>query len=306
MLEVGFVTTQYIIFTVLSALLIAAISIIASRMSRERAFSFTMGIAIANFALHFVKIFLYLDDMPGAIRHLLPENLCALSILIAPFVIKWGRGRMKDYFVLLSIVGGVAALIIPTTPSELSRGLANGSTTYSLAYCWLESIRYYICHILLAANGVMMLTSGIYRPDYRRSWSLPIYFTAALCIIALSELFGGLLGWYGEYEEVYELFSSTWAGNPAFAYGIRGDIPAIQWAQYLIPNFLKYTLPNGELAYVPGLWALVPAYLFAYPIYFLLIMPFEFPHLKGDLLAYKESRRAKIGSGGDDSNKKGD
>lgn len=262
------------------------------RFGKEFARRFCLVLIWGNFAIHFLKQLSpsYIAEWPTGLIRSTPENLCALLITVSPFVYLSKNRYLKDYLVVVGLVSGVMAILIPTVPTGLGEKIQQSEGL-------LESIRYFACHVPLVLVGILSIAFDIHRPDYRRLWALPLLFMAAFLIIFLDDLVMAGIGLL-KPEPFYQLFSRDFY-NPSLVFGVTSNWDKVfSWAYYWLIPFL-YHLPNGELAFVPVIWPLLALYFAVYPLFFLAYMPFQHKRMKEDFLAlrarFKEKRASSKG-----------
>ena len=121
---------------------------------------------------------------------------------------------------------------------------------------------------------------------------MPLILMSAFAIVTIENLIVAEIGWYPtKINHAWEAFDRDFEGNPAMALGPSRAYDKASWAYYLITPLFQYKLPNGEMAFVPALWATFPLYLIAVPVVFLLYLPFQYKQIKADLAFLKERRK---------------
>lgn len=242
----------------------------------------------SNFALHFLKQLLpsYISDFPYSLSTSTFENICAVSVLLFPFIFLFGGKYTKDYMFYIGILSALGAYIF--AGSIFGRRLDNLNDI-------LETIRYYACHAPLIIAPIMMVFSGLHKLDYRRILIQPFIFFAVLLIVLLNELFlvsSGLV----QCSSV-DFFSRDYR-NGAFIFGPPSEYDNILSGVYfLIPPFFTYIYPGTDLTfYVPILWLTFPIIIFGPILCFLMCLPFENRHIKIDLYCIIQQHKLRRAS----------
>ena len=236
-----------------------------------------IAIAIFNFLLHFLKILhpSYLVDIKDSLVRMTPENICALSTIVLPFVMLMKKTALKGYLYLISFLGGLMAVII--IPQYM-----NGMKIYEF-----ELVRYWTCHYILFMVPVVACLTKEYKPNYKHAIYMPLFFLAGQTIILLNELFilkVGLIK-YGTKE-----FFSPVIRNMSFVFGPNGSGGKLVDAfMFLVPKVFTKNVFGIEGVgdfYWPVVWLLFPTIIF-FPIgYLVLTLPFTYKDIKNDIKRY--------------------
>lgn len=224
------------------------------------------GILALNFALHFIKQafpeYLFEDyyvtgtlvrkGFPAILRKCTPENICAVSTLIFPFIFlsKWKTG--KDYMFYLGSISGLLGCFVPLP--------AKGLPFYSP-----EVIRCFICHASLWQVPILMVLFGHHKLDYRRIWKTLVMYFLVLCVIMVNELILIRIGWVGTktlFTEVidgveYNGYFDSSSRDMGYAVGLpAGTMDTIgKYVLWMTPRAWKDP-------YVPILWELFPVIIY--------------------------------------------
>ena len=259
------------IWYILTLVLLIAIPVILYFILKgksDKTIKYTLlGMAIANFLLHFFKFFhpTYLSDINNALIKISLENICAVTTVILPFAMICKNKTIKGYFYLIAFLGGVMAIILTTEP--------NGRYIYDF-----ESLRYYFCHYVLFAVPILAVVLKEFKPDFKSSLWMPFMFFAGQTVILLNELFLGLVGLV---EYTPELFLSSDFRNPSFVFGPFSEFESMVDAiEFLIPEVFKqniFGIPGVGDFYWPVIWLLIPVVIFFPIVYFLFTLPFTYP-----------------------------
>ncbi len=255
-----------------------AMLLLAKAKGKDFAKKLILALMWGNFAVHFLRQFTpyYFERWPFALYLSSALNLCAVLVLAAPFLFMFGNALLKEYLVIMSILGGAIALLFPTTPVELGARVGDFWT-------FLEMVRYCLCHYILIVTAMLMLYFGFHKLNYRRLPMEGVLFLGALTIIFLNKFaMWGLL----KPDPAYMFFDSEFE-NPSYVFGIPNrlaDNPILALIlQVFVWPFLRYTLPNGATAYLPVVWIVPLLYLLLLPALFLVLyLPLDFKRIRSD------------------------
>ena len=238
------------------------------------------GVLVLNFALHFIKLVFpeYIHSgFPAIIRKCTPENICAVSTLIFPFIYlsKWKAG--KDYMFYLGIISGVLSCFTPMP-------------VIGLPFYSLEVMRYYICHASIWQVPLLMVIFGQHKLDYRNIWKSLVMYFIVLCIIIVNELILIRIGWVGT-SSLPEFFDPT-ERDMGYAVGV----PA---AMEKVGKYVLWMTPKAwKNPYVPILWEVFPVIIYGGFLCLLLCSYWEHEHIRQDILElidkirrYRQSKR---------------
>jgi hypothetical protein len=241
------------------------------RKKSEKTIKITLlTLAVGNFLLHFLKIFhpSYWAELEYSLIRMSIENICALSTIVLPFAMLSKNKTFKGYLYLISLLGGIMAVILTTEPK--------GHPIYEF-----NSIRYYVCHYILFAVPVLSVALKEFKPDFRSSIWMPLFFFGGQTIILLNELF---LVAVGLVEHTTETFLSGDFRNAAFVFGPNTEFKhLVDSVSFLIPDIFTKNIFGIEGVgdfYWPVIWLLVPVVLFFPLFYFLITLPFTYSDVK--------------------------
>lgn len=233
-----------------------------------------LGLAFANFLLHFLKILhpSYQAEMNYSLIRLSLENICGVTSVFLPFAMLSKNKTFKGYFYFIALLGGLMAVLITTDP--VGKPITEFNT-----------IRYYVCHYILFSVPVVALVTGEFQPRLVSAIFMPFNFLVGQTIIFLNEVF--LVG-VGLVEYVPEKFFSPNWRNASFVFGPSADY---EWIAdvfpFLIPDIFRtniFGIEGIESFYWPVLWALVPSIIFFPIVYFLICLPFVIRNNKIDCI----------------------
>ena len=225
------------------------------------------SILLFNFVLHFLKLTFpqYITkEFPAIVRKCTPENICAVSTMIFPFIYisNWKTG--KDYMFYLGTISGIIGCVAPLP--------ALGLNFYSL-----ETIRYYICHASLWQIPLLMVIFGQHKLNYRRIWKTFVMYFIILCVIIVNELILIRIGWV-ETASLEEFFDAS-SRDMGYAVGL----PAGTMEQ--IGKYVLWMTPKAwKDPYIPILWEVLPVFFYGGIACMGLCAYWEHDRMKADIL----------------------
>lgn len=223
--------------------------------NKTHAYSILKIIAWINLGIHFGKILIepYWSGLPYTLRKVTPENICAVSTIVLPFVLMLKDGKIKNYFFFISFIGGFGALLYPME--------ALGKDAFSL-----DTIRFYICHMVLFLVPVLASLLGYFQFPYNWKYilSMPIGFLMVECIILGNEYFLRIIGFV---NPDWSIFYNRVDRNSSF---IFGPLPALDSCyrilmDFMVPRFLKtdyFGITSDGVFYFPVLWMIIPVFVY--------------------------------------------
>lgn len=279
MVQIG--NFYYFLYIGIFFVVLLSLYFILKRFQKETQYKVLLGLAFANFALHFLKLLFkpYCDDMPGQIRFITFCNICAITTMLMPWVYLYRRNKtLNNYIYFIGVVGGLGAILFPTE--------AIGKSPFTF-----DTIRFYICHISLITIPILMAKFKIFEPDYKKAWTIPIFFIAIEIVIFLNEIF---LIKVGLVDSTWTEFFDRDVRNTSFVFGPGSSFDGIaKIITVFVPKFLKTNIFNIEgltTFYFPILWLVIPAFIYLPIVGLILEMPFVYKDIKKD---YKEWRMKK-------------
>ncbi len=297
--QVRYFSLYYFIAIIALVLGTAGCLFLCRKLGKKFAFSFIVVLLFANFALHFVKQFfpLYMKNWPQKWTDSAIPNLCALFVVVSPFIFLWGNKYLKDYLYYIGIASGVLVYFVPT--GAVIEGYPHGFADPNYV---IEITRFYFCHFVIIAAPILMVDNGFHKLDYHRLWAVPISFTAALAIVALDGiLFGPILkvpgyphDWVGADGILNRLGTHTGVANQSMTFGPQPNTDgALGWLHpYLIP-YLQIYYVDGARYFTPVVWLFIPFCLGTAILGPLAALPYEWRHMKLDRQARRQRRAMK-------------
>ena len=211
--------------------------------------------------LHFLKVYFppYSVDQARMYRDIWFINICAVSILIFPFIFLSKNQTWRDYMVYLGLASGIVAMIYPIEPLEKSNQAGE----------ILDIIRFYIHHSIIWVVPLLMITLKLHKVSYKRLWRMPACLLAVFLFIMVNQLFQQELGFTpvrgGDTLDItdigYKNTSYIWGADEG---DVIGDI-----LDFFCPDVFK-TIPVGKYAgqrkHWPLVWLVVPVHVLFLPL----------------------------------------
>ena len=283
MTSVEFGNLFYFIPIVLLAATAVLLRMLCKKKGEKWTFRFLFILAWANFACHFLKQFVpsYIGAWPLGLARSTMENLCAVMVVLTPFMMLSKKRVFLDYLYYMGMISASLAYLVPT--GALGLQLGDPADLFEVA-------RYYLCHAPIFLIGFLLVSARAHRLDYHRLIHIPFLVILALLIIALDDVFLNLILYRRDWMLLLDRDQPIF--NSSFLFGPSSDVDgAFGWAyNYLIPGLQTYRV-NGVLHFTPILW-IVP-YLFIATLLLgpLLALPSELRHMKIDMAVLSQKRR---------------
>ena len=277
-------------------LAITALSVyLCHRFGKKFAYRYISVILWANFALHFLKQLLpnFYNRWPTSLSDSFFPNLCAVLIVISPFIFHWGNKYFKDYMYYLGVISGVLVYFVPT--GAMKEGLSQGEYL-------VEMFRFYMCHWPLVVGGLLMVEQGFHRLDWKRLWAVPVIFCGILALISVHEIVSGPIlklegtphDWVGEHGLLNRACAEAEYSNQSMQFGPQKGVDSLLgWAYpYLIPGLMTFRV-EGVIYFTPVIWIFPFIALATLIVGPLMAAPFEKRQMRMDLLVWRQKRKMK-------------
>jgi len=274
----------YFLYIALAVGLLLGLYFLLRNKRKKNSRMVLFAILFSGFVLHFLKLLFepYQQWMPYAIRTVTPENICALSVLVFPWLFLSKKNILKDYMFYMGIMSGLGATIIPID--------VIGHNAFAF-----ETIRFYFSHIILWVVPLLMVLLQLHTLDYKRIIKVPFLVYFVMCIILVNEII--LVG--AGFVHISHLFSSD-VRNSALIFGPLADVEFLGILFTALTPNLFLTVPVGANAgavfYWPILWLIIPSFIYFSAAALLLSLPFECKNIKADARALKTKIAAFITS----------
>ena len=204
-----------------------------------------LAMMAVNLLQHFLKRFLYPQywGTDFDVRLSTAYNLCALLIIIAPFVMRGKNSVWKDFLVLFGTNAGVVTMAVPYWYI--------GQTIWQ----W-DVFRYYFCHGLLSSGSLLMALLGLHKLSWRNAWKMPFLFFFSLILVCFNDIvLYAVQGAQGNLWDVLYAYNPCWLFHPIEQFDWL--IPVID---FFTPDLFMGNLATGE-PFTPLLWYFIPMYL---------------------------------------------
>ena len=204
---------------------------------------------ILNTLQHFLKPLIYPQYWGSGFSSLSTAyNMCAVLIILSPFVFVSNNRFLKNFVLFIGSVAGLGAIAIPVW--YLGKPVSELGWDY---------IRFYICHGLLFISSFLPLVLRLHSAKYYEFWQIGLGFLMALCIILINDVIFMSVGLFpgADPENLYQSLVHT---NPCL---MMGPKESMSW----LTDIIKYFSPslfmgnNASGNYAPILWYAIPLYL---------------------------------------------
>lgn len=255
--------------------------ILKNKSDRTKKIVIFVLIAI-NSLQHIFKQFLYPQYEAGFSYICSAYTLCALFIIIYPFIFVSKSQLLKDSMFFFGSVAGLFAIFIPYAAVAEQRE----------AFC-AESIRYYLCHTLLLSTSLLPVLLKIHKVNYKNAFKIPLVFFAAQGIVLLNDAIlissGNLENWNaGTLYEGLNLMNPGWSVRPNEGFGVVNDI-----IRAMSPKVFYYNSAGEEFTW-PILWSAVPYYIVIALLTFATGALMNLKQFKSDVINIKNKVTAKF------------
>ena len=250
----------YILSICVALAVMAGLFFLLRRRSVKTQKIVVFSLMLINILQHLFKSFIYPQYAGDGFTMVnTAYNMCALLILLSPFVYFSRSNFWKDFTFYVGTVAGLIAIAVPIW--------FIGKDITELGF---EYIRFYFCHILLFLSSGLTLLLGHHRPSYRCFPKIGIAFLLSLLIILLNDALCVILGLASGHEP-HDLYNTLRALNPCWSMGPPANgsfAPVVSLIHALSPAFLCGKNATG--LYAPILWYAIPLYigitLVAFPV----------------------------------------
>ena len=255
----------YFFFIAIFVLILLVSFFILRKFTPEKQNRILLIVSFLNLALHFGKLLFepYRSDLPISIRKVTFENICAVTTLLMPWVfLKWKQTKFGTYIFFIGIVGGLAALFFPTEAFQKD--------------VWtFDVLRFYICHMTIAAVPILMGIFKLIRPNRRDFWIAPVFFLAIECLILINEI---VLIRIGFVDSDLAEFLDRDIRNSSFIFGPLSSFDKIAGILLIfVPKVFTrdvFFINGGIDFYWPVVWMIIPAFIYLPLVYEIVIFPF--------------------------------
>lgn len=208
-----------------------------------------------NFGLHFLKIFFpfgeYFNDLPYSLARISLENICTVNIVLFPILYLTKNKYCLDAITILGFISGITAIFCPFQLYKYD---------FTTAEAFIETARYYFCHMILVVVPILILYNDIHKLSYRRIYPVGISFLIILVIVFLNKLY---LKATGLINVSWNDFFSNNQNNPSMVFGPPSNLleGPFSFIANVVPSIFKYTNSEGHIRFIPIVWFLVPLFI---------------------------------------------
>ena len=271
-MTVEFFNVPYFIFIIVGFGFIVLMHFLLRNKSDKTKKLVIFGLLLFNFALHFLKLLFapYNENFENGLNEIFLTNICAVSVVVFPFIFLSKSNDAKDFMFYLGVLSGGLALLIPTE--------ALGE------YVWqFDLFRFYIAHLIIIAAPLLMVTTKIHKINYRRIWKMPIYIIIYLMFIMVNQIIQSEIGLTDLRNDN---FLDPNYSNPSLFWKYN-ESPLFLVFDIFTPEFLK-TVPFGDFAgetkYLPLIWMIPSLTIYFLVLPFIISLFFEFKKIKQDVI----------------------
>jgi hypothetical protein len=246
----------YFFYLIMGTLAILATIRLLKNKSDKYRYWFLFGILVFNFALHFVKIFIYpYTTLDVPLRKVSLENVCAINSVVFPIIFLLKNKTLKDYLIMAGMVSGFLSFVYPA--NAISDRFDGAFLGHQMAFS-IEIIRFYISHLILFLVPFVMMHYHMHEISIKRFSRAPLVFVMVLFIIFINELILTALNWVPR-ANLYDVNKR----NPSLIFGIKEEFSKIAWIPLIfVPAFLKIHPLTGEPFFWPVVWMILPVLIY--------------------------------------------
>ena len=264
-------TSSYFLYIAIMVALTAVLNLLFKKRSTATKTKVLFMLLLSAFALHFLKIVMverYQSDLPQSWRYASLENICAVSVVVFPWIFISKSTRLKDYMVIVGTLSGLAAFLIPT------EGL--GKQPFEAGV-----IRFYYSHFIIFVVPFLMARWKIHRISLKRVFVLPFLVYGVMTLVLANEF---VLNAIGIVDGSFELYRTAEYRNSAFVFGIPEILSDFKPFVYaLTPKVFLSDPVTGAAVHWPVIWAVVPLYIYGIALATVTCFVFEPSASRADL-----------------------
>lgn len=270
-MTVEFLNLPYFIFLFFGIGITVGLHYLLRNKSMKTKKTVIFSLLMFNFALHFLKLLFppYNQSLQIGLRDVFAINICAVSVIVFPFIYLSKSEGAKDFMFYLGVLSGTLALLIPTE--------ALGEQIWQF-----DLFRFYIAHTILLVAPFLMVSLGVHKLNYKRIWRMPLYMVVYFMFIMVNQVLQSELGIIDPRSSDFLKINFK---NSSFFWKKETD-PLFVVFDIFTPQIFK-TVPFGPYAgqdkYWPLIW-ITPAILVYFTVLpFLMSLPWERKHIASDL-----------------------
>lgn len=252
---------HYFFYVLTTLIYVGGLYLIFRNKSDKKKQRVVIILAFSNLALHFLKLLFqpYWGELPISVRNLTAENICAVTVMLMPFVyLERKQNIMHDYMFFAGVAGGLAAFVCMTAKEGA-----------------FEVLRFYYCHLTLLAAPVLAALFGLWRPRVKYLWAIPLMFFMHLCLILLNEL---ILMSVGLVENDVAVLLDRDFRNASLIFGPPSSMEDhAKFITALVPKLFQSDIfgTGIEPFYWPVIWMAIPVFVYIPLFYTAISAPFD-------------------------------
>lgn len=270
-MKVKFLNAPYFIFILLCAGITVGLYFLLKNKSMKTKKIVIFSLLLLNFSLHFLKLLFppYNESLQAGLTEVFAVNICAVSVLVFPFIFLSKNDGAKDFMFYMGALGGGLAMLIPTEAIDNP-------------LLFFDNLRFYTAHMIIFVAPMLMVLLKVHSLNYRRIWKMPLYMMVYFMFIMVNQIVQSELG-------IVPLRNSNFLSpnydNPSFFWKKSND-PLFAVINIFTPKFLTI-VPFGEFAgqtkYMPLVYIFPAVIVYFTVLPFLLALPFEYKRFWSDL-----------------------
>ncbi|MCF7932749.1 MAG: hypothetical protein K9K93_06230 [Acholeplasmataceae bacterium] len=286
MASIDYGTPSYFLYIGIMVALTAFFDVLFKNRSTRVKTLVLFLLLLSAFGLHFLKLILverYARGLPYTVTYASLENICAVSVIVFPWIFLSRHRGLRDYMVIVGTLSGLAAFLIPT------EGI--GRDPFSAGV-----LRFYYSHFVIFVVPYLMARWKLHRIDLRRIFVLPFYVYGVMALIMVNEF---VLNALGLVNATFQDYLSAEFRNTAFVFGIPEILSDFKPFMYALTPKVFLTHPiTGDFLHWPILWVMIPLYLYGIVLASMVCFFFEGTRsralLKGLFIQTKEPCQSKV------------
>ncbi len=270
-MTVEFFNLPYFIFLGVGVGAVVGLHFLLRNKSHKAKKAVVFGLILFNFVLHFAKLLFppYNESLAIGLRDVFAINICAVSVLVFPFIFLSKSDSAKDFMFYLGVLSGFLALIIPTE--------ALGEKVFQF-----DVFRFYIAHSIFLIAPFLMVSLKLHKLNYKRIWKMPLFMMAYFMFIMVNQVVQSELGITSFRSEDFLNINYK---NTSFFWGKSNDA-LFALVDVFTPSVFK-KVPFGEFAgqekYWPLFWIMPTTVVYFLIFPFFLALPWQWKNISSDL-----------------------
>jgi len=228
---------------------------------------FIYGLILFNFAIHFLKILIFPYNDPYFVEHRIVkvsfENICAVSVLIYPFLYLSKNKILREYMILVALLSGILALTIPVDVFSNTFNAVDITGIYVKTAFQIETIRFYTTHYILFLSAFLLLYFRLDTITMKNAKWMPWMLLGVLFILYLNEWVLSLFDFVPSGIDMYDPDGR----NPSLIFGVK-NLDALsgigQAVKIFVPKMFTINPFTGDTFFWPVMWLFFPVMIYGY------------------------------------------